>query len=156
MSHHLSVPVLQHNSPKPAYSCISSIRAYFSSLRDPVKEDELVVIGDRIFTDIVMANRMRRRAVFRAEESKEDLASLHERVSGPLAIWTNGVWKKEGMVMRYVESRLVDAVCRWMDSSSQLAEFQKAFTKPMPPLDSSEGKKTSIKRLWSMLRKKKY
>ena len=94
MSHHLSVPVLQHNSPKPAHSCISSIRAYFYSLRDPVKEDELVVIGDRIFTDVVMANRMRRRAVLRAKESKEDLASLHETVNGPLAIGRTVFGKK--------------------------------------------------------------
>ena len=153
MSHHLSVPVLQHNSLKPAYSCISDIRAYFASLRDPIQDDELVVVGDRIFTDVVMASRMRRRAVRRAEASK-DVAPLRERVHGPLAIWTNDVWQKESMVIRYFESRLMDAVCSWTDSSSQLAEFQKAFTKPIPPRDTSEEKKTSIKRFWSLLRKK--
>ncbi|KIJ15571.1 hypothetical protein PAXINDRAFT_29563, partial [Paxillus involutus ATCC 200175] len=58
VSHYLSVPVLRHNSPKPAYSCINAIRAYFSTLRVPIKDEELVVVGDRVFTDVVMANRM--------------------------------------------------------------------------------------------------
>ncbi|KIM59296.1 hypothetical protein SCLCIDRAFT_126376 [Scleroderma citrinum Foug A] len=154
-SYHLSVPVLQHKSPKPAYSCISGIRAYFSSLRNPIKDDELVVVGDRIFTDVVMANRMCRRVALSAEVSKRgDAVSLRERVNGPLAIWTNGVWQKESMVMRYFERHLVDAVCRWTDSRSHLAEFQKIFAKPVPLPNTSEGKKISIKRLWSILWKK--
>ena len=59
VSHHLQVPVLSHKVFKPSYSCINAIRTYFSSLRRPVFDDELIVVGDRIFTDIVMANRMR-------------------------------------------------------------------------------------------------
>ncbi|KAL4079136.1 HAD phosphatase, partial [Scleroderma citrinum] len=133
VSYYLSAPVLQHNSLKPAYACISGIRPYFSSLRNPIKDDELVVVGDRIFTDVVMANRMRRRAVPKPEEPKrEDEMSLRERAKGPLAVWTSGVWQKESMAMRYFERQLVDAICRWTDSSSHLAEYQKAFTKPLP------------------------
>jgi len=155
VSHHLSVPVLQHNAPKPAYSCISGIRAYFSSLRNPIKDDELIFVGDRIFTDVVMANRMRRRVALSSEASKrEDAVSSRERVNGPLAIWTNGVWQKESMTMRYFERHLMDAICRWTDSRSRLAEFQKAFTKPLPPPNTSEGKKISIKKFWGILRKK--
>ncbi|KAF9450094.1 hypothetical protein P691DRAFT_798553 [Macrolepiota fuliginosa MF-IS2] len=59
VSHHLQVPVLYHKSFKPAYSCVSSIRTYFSSLHRPISDDELIIVGDRIFTDIVLANRMR-------------------------------------------------------------------------------------------------
>ncbi|KAG9316266.1 hypothetical protein JVU11DRAFT_2294 [Chiua virens] len=50
--------VLRYNAPKPVYACIGSIRGYFSTLKVPVKDEELVVVGDRIFTDVVMANRM--------------------------------------------------------------------------------------------------
>jgi phosphatidylglycerophosphatase GEP4 len=56
----------------------------------PVKNSELVVIGDRIFTDVVMANRM-----------------------GSLAIWTTGVWKKESMLLRWIEKKLVKGISRW-------------------------------------------
>ncbi|KAF5355060.1 hypothetical protein D9756_005514 [Leucocoprinus leucothites] len=59
VSHHLQVPVLNHKTFKPGYPCINSIRAYFSSLRRPILDDELIIVGDRIFTDVVMANRMR-------------------------------------------------------------------------------------------------
>ncbi|KAJ3575289.1 hypothetical protein NP233_g1200 [Leucocoprinus birnbaumii] len=59
VSHHLQVPVLNHHVFKPGYSCINSIRTYFSSLHRPITDDELIIVGDRIFTDIVMANRMR-------------------------------------------------------------------------------------------------
>ncbi|EKM81170.1 hypothetical protein AGABI1DRAFT_72020 [Agaricus bisporus var. burnettii JB137-S8] len=59
VSHHLQVPVLYHKSFKPSYSCIKSIRSYFSTLPRPISDDELIIIGDRIFTDIVLSNRMR-------------------------------------------------------------------------------------------------
>ncbi|KAG6332582.1 hypothetical protein ID866_6504 [Astraeus odoratus] len=156
VSHYLSVPVLQHKSPKPAYSCISSIRAYFSSLHNPIKDDELVVVGDRVFTDVVMANRMRPgHSISKAREpDQEKVLSIRERANGPLAIWTSGVWKKESMLMRYLERRLVDAVSRWTDSSLALSEFQKAFVKPLPPPEV--GQKTDVwtSRLWDLLRRR--
>ena len=96
--HHLSVPVLRHNALKPAYSCIKSIRAYFSTLESPVKDKELVIVGDRIFTDVVMANRM---SVVRGTKT-----------CGPLAVWTTGVWQKESMVVRWVERTVVSMMSR--------------------------------------------
>lgn len=51
VSYHLAVPVLRHNSPKPArYLCIKSIPTYFSTLRVPIKE-AWEIVGDRIFMD---------------------------------------------------------------------------------------------------------
>jgi phosphatidylglycerophosphatase GEP4 len=109
VSYHLSVPVLRHDTLKPGYSCIASIRGYFSSLRVPVADDELVIVGDRIFTDVILANRMRSRST----SSISSDAPARVRIGGPLAIWTDGVWKKESMLMRWVEKRLVDAVQKW-------------------------------------------
>ncbi|KIL00854.1 hypothetical protein PAXRUDRAFT_69609, partial [Paxillus rubicundulus Ve08.2h10] len=118
VSHHLSVPVLRHNSPKPAYSCIKAVRAYFSTLRVPIKDEELVVVGDRVFTDVVMANRMHRRprsGLKRAEREEDSPPQPFLRACGPLAIWTTGVWHRESMMVRWLEKRLVDVVTRRTD-----------------------------------------
>lgn len=69
-----------------------------------MKDDELIVIGDRIFTDVVMANRMK--------------SGDNER--GPLAIWTSGVWTKEAMGIRWIEKKLVEAVTRSTNGENQL------------------------------------
>jgi len=69
-----------------------------------VKDDELVVIGDRIFTDVVLANRMK---------------SGDNGGRGPLAIWTSGVWKKEAMGMRWIEKKLVQAVMKHTNGENQ-------------------------------------
>jgi len=90
ITHNFQTPVLFHQSLKPSYSCIQSIRNYFSSLPAPIEEKQLIVIGDRIFTDVVMANRM-----------------------NTMSIWTTGVWKKESMLMRWMEKKLVNGVTRW-------------------------------------------
>lgn len=111
ISYYLQVPVLRHRTPKPGYSCIGGVRDYFASLQSPVKDDELVVIGDRIFTDVVMANRMK----------SEDNAR------GPLSIWTTGVWTKEAMGMRWIERKLVEAVMRSTNGENQ---FAAQFLKP--------------------------
>jgi len=120
------VPVLRHRSFKPAYSCISAIRSYFSSLRFPIRDEELIVVGDRVFTDIVMANRMQEKRAAQgilkmiltcgydnggAIGKEKDTAC--DRPPGPLAVWTTGVWTKEAMVMRWCEKKLVDAVRHW-------------------------------------------
>lgn len=122
VSHHLSVPVLRHDTLKPGYSCIASIRAYFSSLRVPVADDELVIVGDRIFTDVILANRMRSRSDKPARAG----------TGGPLAIWTEGVWQKESMVMRWVEKRFVDAVRKWAMNGENPSVDTTMFVRELP------------------------
>ncbi|KAF8548383.1 HAD-superfamily phosphatase [Imleria badia] len=130
VSHYLSVPVLRHNAPKPAYSCIKSIRGYFSTLRDPIKDEELVIVGDRIFTDIVMANRMRVRPVRSAEGADAEKGSR----CGPLAVWTTGVWQRESMMVRWLEKSVVDVVTRW---TSYRSAFQDVFARPVAAAEES-------------------
>ena len=131
VSYHFSVPVLRHNSPKPAYSCIKSIRTYFSTLRVPIKKEELVIVGDRIFTDVVMANRMRGSGC------------------GPPAVWTTGVWQREGMIVRWLEKRVVDMVTRWTGREST---FQDAFAKPA----ASQPNETVLSRVLNTVRRQLY
>lgn len=159
VSHHLRVPVLQHKTFKPAYSCISGINLYFSCLKMPVRDDELIVVGDRIFTDIVMANRMRKARLAEARspnflqtalscafEKQGALATEKEtagvvdpgpKPNGPLAVWTTGVWKRESMFMRFLEAKLVTAVQKWStpagDEPVDTARFVKEYSEPVPP-----------------------
>ncbi|EGN92760.1 hypothetical protein SERLA73DRAFT_65290 [Serpula lacrymans var. lacrymans S7.3] len=132
VSHHLSVPVLRHASLKPSYACISRVRGYFSSLRVPVRDEELVVVGDRIFTDVVMGNRMGRGGGGVGGAEKE---------TGPLAIWTRGVWKRESMAMRWLEKGLVDAVGRW--TGGERLESG-SFVKRIPVTEVKEGRLTRL------------
>ncbi|KAH0829104.1 hypothetical protein J3R83DRAFT_2570 [Lanmaoa asiatica] len=125
VSHHLSVPVLRHNSPKPAYSCIKSIRTYFSTLRDPIKDEELVIVGDRIFTDVVMAKRMRRHPKHRSGEEGKSW-NVRDR-------WRYG--RAESGKGR----RVVDMVARWTEDAERQSAFQNAFSKPLAPQPREEG-----------------
>ncbi|KAG2153207.1 HAD phosphatase [Suillus clintonianus] len=127
VSYHLSVPVLRHDTLKPGYSCIASIRAYFSSLRVPISDGELVVVGDRIFTDVIMANRMHAPSA----SSSSDM-SARVRIGGPLAILTDGVWQKESMVMRWVEKSLVDAVRKWARNGEISSVDTNVFVRELP------------------------
>lgn len=139
VAHHTGAPVLRHKSFKPAYSCITAIRGYFASLRLPIRDEELIVVGDRVFTDVVMANRMRgRRKSLKAPNisSKEETQSENSQSRGPLAVWTTGVWEKEAMPMRWCEKTLVDVVHRWTRAKDAVdfdaTRFVKEIIQPEP------------------------
>ncbi|KAM6502626.1 Mitochondrial PGP phosphatase domain containing protein [Amanita muscaria] len=156
VSYHLRVPVLSHRRFKPSYSCITDIRTYFSSLRFPIRDEELVIVGDRIFTDIIMANRMRcwkpRQSIFSLAAScafeKEGAIETEQEVKevaqanpcGPLAIWTTGVWEREAMIMRCAEKWTVQAVQRYSKPKQGQVLDTAKFLKPIP----EPPKKTSI------------
>ncbi|KAF9460729.1 mitochondrial PGP phosphatase-domain-containing protein [Collybia nuda] len=134
VTHNTGAPVLRHKSMKPAYSCISAIRGYFSSLRFPIEDRELIIVGDRIFTDVVMANRMRRSssglmnmvltcAYENGGADGKEKDSSQNSPDGPLAVWTTGVWERESMIMRWWEKRLVDVVRRWMHATDGPSRF---------------------------------
>lgn len=146
VSYHLSVPVLRHDTLKPGYSCIASIRSYFSSLSVPISDDELVIVGDRIFTDVIMANRMRYGFV-----SSSNGTPACARIGGPLAIWTNGVWQKESTIMRWAEKRLLDVVRKWAGHEETCSVGTDIFVRELP---SPEPRKTgsALTRLLGMMR----
>jgi phosphatidylglycerophosphatase GEP4 len=106
----------------------------------------LIFVGDRIFTDVVMANRM-----------KENLtpASDRPRPAGPLAIWTTGVWEKESMGMRWMEKTLLETVQKWTsspppsDTEAMSRRFVKREVDVEPPV-----KQSLSSRLWNRLQKR--
>lgn len=137
VTHHLAVPVLQHKSFKPAYSCISAIRTYFTSLRSPILDHELIVVGDRIFTDIVMANRMRipnsTQRTFSTSGERDALESGSS--DRPLAIWTTGVWHRESMLMRWMERQLVQSVHKWSTPLLGEPKDTSIFVRELPKVE---------------------
>ncbi|CAL1712015.1 unnamed protein product [Somion occarium] len=164
VTHHLRVPVLRHKNLKPSYACISSIRNYFSSLPTPVKDDELVIIGDRIFTDVVLANRMSRKMKAQSgakdtEKTAEENVTKSSR-AGPLSIWTSGVWEREATGLRLLEKTVMECVKRWIAQSNGVATRGdlSRFVKELPPPPVVEkkgllGRWQRISEFWTTIRR---
>lgn len=154
--------MLRHKVFKPSYACISSVRSYFTSLAAPVRDDELIVVGDRLFTDVVIANRMARRRPLTQTAVPEKLSSLHEPVpgsrDGPLSIWTSGVWQRESMGVRWLEKRFMQGIQRYVVETNGVAVRGgdgSRFLKPEPKveLSSSPERVSMIRRVWNRLRR---
>ena len=138
------MPVLRHASLKPSYACIKSIRAYFASLPRPVSDEELVIVGDRLLTDVIMANRMARKRRLQDRNTASDdekRALVEEGVGlgrtdrvGPLAVWTEGLWKRETLGLRAIEKGMLRGVERWVPGPQEAAwreSLQYRFVKPV-------------------------
>ena len=161
MTYHLRAPVLFHESFKPAYSCITAIRSYFSSLPSPIRDRELIIVGDRIFTDVVLANRIRLQNRPQKEllgtalprDSEKDSPFTAENESfGPLSVWTTGVWERESMIMRWLEHGLVKLVQRCSTPPAgehvDTSLFLKVLKKPEP-----QGRLAVLEDLFARLRR---
>ena len=159
--------VLRHPSFKPSYSCISSIRAYFASLPQKIRDEELIVVGDRIFTDVVMANRMARKQAVPFNDTPQDISaseklqpttasSKQERV-GPLSIWTTGVWEREAMPMRFLEKSFMEAIRRRVVAENgvrPLGGDVTKFVKPEPVKDATPAPRPGLlSRVWQRIRR---
>ena len=70
--------------------------------------------------------------------------------SGPLAVWTTGVWQREGMAIRWLEKRVVDMVTRWTDDAERRSGFQDRFAQPLAPREEE----TVLRRLLNIVRRK--
>ncbi|KAF7798821.1 hypothetical protein EIP86_010047 [Pleurotus ostreatoroseus] len=163
VSYHLAVPVLRHKVFKPSYSCISAVRAYFSSLPKPIRDDELIVVGDRLFTDIVLANRMSRRmppipsspSTTGEAPTQEKIKTRPNHRTSPLSVWTSGVWQKENMVMRAFERGILTGIQRYIapDNGLHTAVETEKFVKKPPPVEASPIKESLSRRLWNRILK---
>ncbi|KAL6304939.1 HAD phosphatase [Sparassis latifolia] len=158
VAHHLSVAVLRHSSFKPSYSCITSIRAYFASLPTPVADNELVIVGDRIFTDIVMANRMARRFVPRPSVHEKEFQEEKTvtRRTGPLAVWTENVWQRDNTLLRWMEKGVMRGMERWFVNPRDLTareELRRRFVKDLPVSELSATTEGWLHKLWTTFRK---
>ena len=116
---------------KPGYACIKAIRTYFASLPRPIHDRELIIVGDRIFTDVVLANRMSKYRWLSDSSSLRDSvekiestarlidskgASKRLEKDGPLSIFVENIWKRESTMMRFLEKKLAQTVRNWNTS----------------------------------------
>ena len=131
VSHHLRAPVLLHAALKPSYTCASAALAALPGLAP----HELIVVGDRVFTDVVLAHRLShsrtlasriaaRLRLAPAQDSAPDDAGSSEIPGGkspraPLAVWTTGVWKRESVGMRWAEAQLVRLIERHVEGTRE-------------------------------------
>ncbi|KAH9177566.1 HAD phosphatase [Lactarius sanguifluus] len=125
VAYHLRAPVLLHAALKPSYACAT---AALSALPD-LAPHEIVVVGDRVFTDVVLAHRLTHprtpwtRLVTRLTRASHRFRTAPSQGSGErgpaLAVWTTGVWQRESTAMRWAESRLVHLVERWVEGARQ-------------------------------------
>lgn len=166
VTHHLDVPVLRHKVFKPSYSCISSIRAYFASLPHKIRDEELIVVGDRIFTDVVMANRMARKRTVLSNSTLQD-PSASEKLqptttpsklerAGPLSVWTTGVWEREATPMRFLEKMLMEAIRRHVVADNgvrPLGGDVTRFVKLEPVEDTRTPPLGLLSRVWKRIRR---
>jgi phosphatidylglycerophosphatase GEP4 len=104
-------------------------------------------VGDRVFTDVVLAHRLAHprtpvariaaRLGLRAppvqtqapridDDAGPASASANARVDAgrertrtPLAVWTTGVWTRESTLMRWAEAWLVRLVERWVEGARE-------------------------------------
>ncbi|KAI0261271.1 mitochondrial PGP phosphatase-domain-containing protein [Gloeopeniophorella convolvens] len=119
VAHHLHARVLLHGALKPAYACADAALAALPNLAP----HELVVVGDRVFTDVVLARRLAQprtlwaRVVARLRPAPEPEPG--ESGGAPLAVWTTGVWQREATAMRWAEARLVQLAERWVDGARE-------------------------------------
>ena len=111
----------------------------------------MIVVGDRIFTDVVLANRMTRRIEKRSEKE------------GPLSIWTEGVWERESMVLRGLERRIMELARRWVNRKGTTSDGNaigmtpvgyETFVRELPPPQTlpMERKSGLLSRVWNSIR----
>jgi phosphatidylglycerophosphatase GEP4 len=164
VSYHLRAPVLLHASLKPSYSCTA---AALSALPG-VAPHELIVVGDRIFTDVVLAHRLAHPRTFTARiAARLRLAPTQPGSSSggtdtgpgasvrggseptrvPLAVWTTGVWMRESMAMRWAEKWLVHLVERWAQGARERRNaLEERFVKRV--LDKEDNVEGPAGRAW--------
>ena len=112
-----------------------------------------------------MANRMslrRRQASASVEDEKTPLAEKMSEQSelvrsnriGPLGVWTEGLWKREALVLRALEKGMLSGVERWLLKPHEVQwreNLQYRFAKPLP-VREEPTKEGWVRRMWRSFR----
>lgn len=69
---------------------------------------------------------------------------------GPLAVWTEGLWKRENLVLRALERGMLKGAERWVLKPQEIAwrdSLQHRFVKPIPVVEEEVVKEGWVRRL---------
>lgn len=111
-----------------------------------------------------MANRMTRRRpppeAHKAFDVEKGLGSEFELARpdrvGPLAVLTEGLWKREALVLRALEKGMLRGVERWVLNPQETAwreNLQYRFVKPTHVAEEAPKAKAGwVRRIWDRLR----
>lgn len=83
------IPVLLHEARKPGVACGHAALQHFRARGIELRPDQVVVVGDRLFTDVVMAKGMGAWSVW-----------VKEGVQRDTGLWTRAEWAIEGWLSR--------------------------------------------------------
>ncbi|EJD41672.1 HAD phosphatase [Auricularia subglabra TFB-10046 SS5] len=128
VSHKLGVPVLTHSAKKPGWACVRDVQKFLGV------GGNTVVIGDRLFTDVVLARRLAQRsqttAVF-VEPWEPREARLLRGVENS---WLRLARRMTGLVDE--EVALGVRVLKGWDGGEGVREWVRPWTPPPPPPDT--------------------
>lgn len=113
-----------------------------------------------------MANRIARRRPLRSPDSDERAVDekssggenqglVRPEQAGPLAVLTEGLWKREALALRALEKGMLAGVERWILKPQEAAwrdALQHRFVKPEPVVEEPP-KQIWLQRLWGRLQK---
>jgi phosphatidylglycerophosphatase GEP4 len=124
-----------------------------------------------------MANRMAKRLPALKDSSLPELLADSEKATeksqrptpsgmafstkpraGPLSVWTRGVWEREGMGMRYLESSFMQGIRRYVTANNGVdvrGGDVSWFLKPESASEEPPSKKrmSLLSRLWNRVRR---
>lgn len=87
------------------------------------------MVGDRILTDVVLANRMRSSSQKAEQPTDRIQGETREwRPEGPLGIYVDKVWKKDAVVLRALERGLLRLTERYTIAEEE-KEVQRRISK---------------------------
>ncbi|WAQ87364.1 hypothetical protein PtA15_8A268 [Puccinia triticina] len=159
VARHLGVPVLVHETKKPGQKVVKAIHKYFTadyrlvpviypshssmygprlpsrSRADPTPL-KLMVIGDRVTTDIILASRLR--AFLQTHQSSSNSSSGE---SNPVcSVLTQNIWQKEKLgtrFMRWAENRALKLVIQYSHQNSSMNGSEPSSSRKLPNLTLS-------------------
>lgn len=108
VSHNLGVHVLRHASMKPSRRTMGAIQRYFTSVPSSISDPgQLIVIGDRVFTDVVIANRLGAYSILVSRD------------------WSPTIRSRAGVAVERVAARLARRLTHTPQTPSSNPEFVK-------------------------------
>lgn len=118
VSSHLGVPVLCHTTKKPGSACVRQVVEHFQSLSlrraEPALPLHVLVVGDRISTDMVFSHRIARQ-LREADQRAQCTSILTTQLWGRESLFTTALRALESSVLRQLARIGIPPGGSWYD-----------------------------------------